>query len=255
MKKLKQFVARNGKSLVASALFRARRTFVEKNLDPRQNSVIISWATYSPWLLDEDFRTVHQTIADHTLVDLYRCYELWHLLGQTRHLQGDVLEVGTWRGGTGCLMGHRARALGLDTEIFLCDTFTGVVKTSDSDAHYGGGEHADTSLATVEALSRELDLDNLRILQGIFPEDTADQISDRQFRLCHIDVDVYQSGKDVLAWVWPRLAVGGVVVFDDFGFPSTTGITKLVHEFEDLPDRVCVQNLNGHAVFIKTGAA
>ncbi len=27
------------------------------------------------------------------------------------------------------------------------------------------------------------------------------EVSDRQFRLCHNDVDVYQSGKDVLDWV------------------------------------------------------
>ena len=81
---------------------------------------------------------------------------------------------------------------------------------------------------------------------------TSLQIADRTFRLCHIDVDVYQSGKDILEWAWARMPIGGVVVFDDFGFPSTTGITKLVHEFEGLNDRICVQNLNGHAVYVKT---
>lgn len=249
---MKKFIARNGKRFMASFLFWARRTFVEKNLDPRQNSILISWATYSPWLLDKEFQKTHAIIRNNTLVDIYRCYELWHLLSQTQHLDGDVLEVGTWRGGTGCLLGTRAASLGMEAEVFLCDTFAGVVKTGDSDANYGGGEHADTSIPIVEKLIGDLSLDNIRILKGIFPEDTADQISDRTFRLCHIDVDVYQSGKDILAWAWARMPIGGIVVFDDFGFPSTTGITKLVHEFEDLPDRVCVQNLNGHAVFVKT---
>ncbi len=237
---------------MADLLFWARRTFVEKNLDPRQNSILISWATYSPWLLDRGFQETHAAIKDHTLVDIYRCYELWHLLGQTEHLKGDVLEVGTWRGGTGCLLGARAKTLGLETEVFLCDTFAGVVKTGDSDANYGGGEHADTSVPIVKDLISQLDLDNIRILKGIFPEDTSEEISDRTFRLCHIDVDVYQSGKDILEWAWSRMPVGGIVVFDDFGFPSTTGITKLVHEFEGMSDRVCLQNLNGHAVFVKT---
>ncbi len=249
---MKKIIARNGKAFMANALFWARRTFVEKNLDPRQNSILISWATYSPWLLDREFQDTHAIIKDRTLVDIYRCYELWHLLSQTAHLDGDVLEVGTWRGGTGCLLGKRAKLLGLATEIFLCDTFEGVVKTGDVDANYGGGEHADTSIPIVEGLAKDLGLDNIRILKGIFPEDTADQIADRTFRLCHIDVDVYQSGKDILEWAWARMPVGGIVVFDDFGFPSTTGITKLVHEFEGLDDRVCVQNLNGHAVYVKT---
>ena len=49
-----------------------------------------------------------------------------------------------------------------------------------------------------------------------------------------------------------RVLDGGVVVFDDFGFSSTRGIATLVHETEGAADRVCVQNLNGHAVFVKT---
>ncbi|MFT7700406.1 MAG: O-methyltransferase [Candidatus Krumholzibacteriia bacterium] len=249
---MKRMIARNGKQLMSKALFWARRTFVEKNLDPSQNSILISWATYSPWLKDAEFQKTHAAIRNHTLVDIYRCYELWHLLNQTQHLSGDILEVGTWRGGTGCLMGRRAALMTIDAKVYLCDTFAGVVKTGSSDANYSGGEHADTSLETVKELAASLNLENIRILQGIFPEDTSAEIADRQFRLCHIDVDVYQSGKDILEWVWSRMPVGGVVVFDDFGFPSTTGITKLVHEYESLPDRVCVQNLNGHAVYVKT---
>jgi len=248
----KKSLARSGKRLVEKSLFTARRALVDKCLDPRRDSTLLSWATYSPWLLDAEFQACRAVIADHTLVDVYRCWELWHLLGQTVHLAGDVLEVGTWRGGTGGLLARRASLLGLDLQVFLCDTFTGVIKSGELDRSYGDGEHADTSVPVVEALLARLDVANVTILRGIFPEDTADRIADRGFRLCHIDVDVYRSGKDVLEWVWPRLAAGGIVVFDDFGFPSTTGIAALVHEWEDRRDLVCVQNLNGHAVFVKT---
>lgn len=251
---MKKMIARNGKQFISKALFWARRTFVEKNLDPSQNSILISWATYSPWLKDAEFQKTHAAICNHTLVDIYRCYELWHLLTQTKDLAGDVLEVGTWRGGTGCLLGRQADLMQIDASVYLCDTFEGVVKTGSSDANYSGGEHADTSFEVVTDLAASLNLKNIRILKGIFPEDTSAEIADRQFRFCHIDVDVYQSGKDILEWVWSRMPIGGVVVFDDFGFPSTTGITKLVHEYESLPDRVCVQNLNGHAVYVKTAS-
>ena len=249
---MKKALAKNGKRFLETTIFKVRKTLVEPGLDPSRDSHIMPWATYSPWLLDAEFQACHSVIKDYTLVDLFRCYELWHLLGQTAHLPGDVLEVGTWRGGTGGLMGRRAERLGMDCEIFLCDTFEGVVKTGDEDPSYSGGEHSDTSIPVVEELIGKLGVSNIRILRGMFPEDTADQVTDRTFRLCHIDVDVYQSAKDVLDWVWPRLATGGVVVFDDFGFASTTGITKLVHEEETRDDLICVQNVNGHAVFIKT---
>ncbi len=246
-------IARFGKRFMEKALFWGRKTFVEPGLDPRQNSILISWATYSPWLLDQKFQQAFTAIRGYTLVDLFRCYELWHLLTQTQQLDGDVLEVGTWRGGTGCLLARRANDLGLTSTVHLCDTFTGVVKTSDRDSNYSGGEHADTSLRVVEQLITTLNLSNVKIHQGIFPEETGAALTDHQFRFCHIDVDVYQSGKDVLAWVWPRMPIGGVVVFDDFGFPSCSGITRLIHEEEQKPDRVCIQNLNGHAVLVKAG--
>lgn len=249
---MKKTIARRGKRIMADVLFRARRTFVEKSLDPARDSILISWATYSPWLLDREFQAVHRAIAANTLVDLYRCYELWHLVSQVKDLDGDILEVGTWRGGTGALLGARAKALGLGCEVFLCDTFTGVVKATAADKSYRGGEHADTTEPLVRGLCDGLGLDNIRILRGIFPDDTAGQVADRRFRLCHIDVDAYQSGKDVLAWAWERMPVGGVVVFDDFGFPSTVGIARLVHEWEGRSDLVSVQNINGHAVFVKT---
>jgi O-methyltransferase len=172
-------------------------------------------------------------------------------MAQTRPLDGDVLEVGTWRGGTGCLLARRAQQLQMPATVYLCDTFEGVVKTGAADS-YRGGEHADTSIPIVQECGTKLGLSNFRILRGIFPEATGSEIADHRFRFCHIDVDVYQSGKDVLDWVWPRLSIGGVVVFDDFGFSSTRGIATLVHEEEGASDRVCVQNLNGHAVFVKT---
>jgi len=247
----KKTVARSGKRQVESVLFSVRKRLTERYLDPSRDSVLLSWATYSPWLLDEEFSACHRTIGANTLVDRYRCYELWHLLGQTRELAGDILEVGTWRGGTGCLLGHRAALLDLPARVYLCDTFEGVVKTSAADSMYRGGEHSDTSIAIVEECAARFGLTNLNILKGIFPEETGYAIADRSFRFCHIDVDAYQSGKDVLSWVWPRLAVGGIVVFDDFGFSSTRGIAALVHEEEAKPDRVCVQNLNGHAVLVK----
>jgi O-methyltransferase len=95
-------------------------------------------------------------------------------------------------------------------------------------------------------------LQNVEILEGIFPDETGRLVENQRFRLCHIDVDVYQSAKDVVDWVWPRMPVGGVVVFDDYGFPHVRGVKKLVDELARRPGFFTIQNLNGHAVIIKT---
>jgi O-methyltransferase len=208
-------------------------------------------STYAPWHGDPEFRQVYRAVRHHTLVDVWRCHELWSLLAEVRDVPGAILEVGVWRGGTGTLMATRAIGLEIRDSVYLCDTWKGVVKTGAVDIYYRDGKHDDTSRTTVERLVERMGLRNTVLLQGVFPEDTAGEIADETFRLCHCDVDVYQSASDVLEWVWPRLSPGGVVVFDDYGFPACPGVTKLVDEQRMRPDRMVVHNLNGHGLVIK----
>lgn len=212
---------------------------------------IFSRSSYTPWNGDTEFRNIFSSVRAHTLVDEYRCHELWQLCGQLDPLEpGDVLEVGVWRGGTGCLIAQRCATAGGGT-VFLCDTFSGVVKAGSEDSAYVGGEHADTSKEIVMALVRRLGLSNVRVLQGIFPDATGPEIAERRFRFCHIDVDVYESAAQTFDWVWPRLVRGGVVVFDDYGFYSCGGVTRFVDQMRGRPDRLVVYNVNGHALIIK----
>lgn len=216
------------------------------------HSVIRPVPTYSPWRADAEFIASFKHVRPNTLVDLYRAYELWSLAQEVAKLQsGDFLEVGVWRGGTGALIAKRAQLDQVDATVYLCDTFSGVVKAGDRDPHYDGGEHSNTTEGTVLDLLSKMRLKNVLILKGIFPDETAGKIEGRKFRYCHIDVDVYESGKAVLDWVWPRLVVGGIVVFDDYGCLSTGGITELVNNERRKQDRLMVHNLNGHAVFFK----
>lgn len=185
-------------------------------------------ASYAPWLADEEFRATHDAVRGNTLVDVYRMWELWHLMRQLAPLEGDVLEIGVWRGGTGCLMADRLRRLGVDADVFLCDTFQGVVKAGARDTDYVGGEHADTSEEIVRDLAASLKLERVRILKGIFPDDTGHAVESRRFRFVHVDVDVFDSARDILDFAWPRLVPGGMVVFDDYGFLECPGVTRFV---------------------------
>jgi O-methyltransferase len=200
-------------------------------------------ATYAPWLADQRFQQVFSRIRQNTLGDKYRCYELWELVPQVAHLPGAVLEVGVWRGGTGCLL-----AANTSKPVILCDTFAGVVKTSEHDTTYRGSEHADASAEVVAQPASDLSV-KVDICQGIFPDDFP-ELAREVFAFVHVDVDVYKSAKETMAAVWPRMPIGGIVVFDDYGFETCDGITKLVHELRE-PNRITIHNLNGHAVMIK----
>ena len=208
-------------------------------------------STYAPWQTDDGFLRVYNVAKRNTFVDIWRCHELWSLVAELREIPGAILEVGVWRGGTGALLAARARELGIEEPVYLCDTWRGVVKTDAVDTYYHDGKHDDASREMVERLAAGLGLENVQLLEGVFPEDTGSAIEDQTFRLCHCDVDVYRSARDVLEWVWPRLSPGGLVVFDDYGFPACPGVTKLVDEQRGRNDRLVLHNLNGHGIVLK----
>jgi len=209
---------------------------------------ILPFSTLAPWLDDKEFIEIYEKVKLNTLVDIYRCYELWYLAKQLTNVQGSILEVGVWRGGTGAILAKAAKANG--KKVFLADTFEGVVKAGSMDTSYIGGEHADTSEAMVKDLMESLLLPNYSILTGIFPERTS-HLVETPIAMLHCDVDVYSSAKDVVEWCLPHLTVGGIIVFDDYGFLGCEGITVFCQELQKRQDLVFIHNINGHAIFIK----
>lgn len=237
-----------GSSIRKLAQFVFLKLAWSKPLSHIKHSVVLTSATYSPWLSDNDFQAIYEKIKKYTLVDIYRCYELWALAKQTANIDGDILEVGVWRGGTGAILAEAVK--GTCKNVFLADTFCGVVKAGSNDPNYKGGEHDNTSIEIVNKLINKCDLNNTFLLKGIFPEDTSSNVKGR-ISLLHIDVDVYQSSKDIVEWCLPRLAIGGFIVFDDYGFPSCEGVTTYCEELRKDSTFRFIHNINGHAIFIK----
>ena len=209
---------------------------------------ILPFATLSPWLDDVEFLTIYERVKLYTMVDIHRCYELWTLARQAAVVDGDILEVGVWRGGTGAILATATQTTG--KKVYLADTFSGVVKAGPNDTSYKGGEHSDTSLELVRELFDTLSMNNVIFLQGIFPDETQQFVRGR-IALLHCDVDVYRSAKDITEWSVPRLSVGSMMVFDDYGFFGCEGITKFCNELGRDHSLRFIHNLNGHAIFIK----
>lgn len=209
---------------------------------------IIPHASYSPWESDLEFMALYEKVKGNTLVDIYRCHELWTLAKDLHSIEGDVLEVGVWRGGTGAILCEATKNHS-NTTVYLADTFEGVVKATEEDTVYRGGEHSDTSQETVENLLKETKASNQRILKGIFPDDFPEVKIDK-LKLCHIDVDVYLSAKDIFEYAWPKLEVGGVIIFDDYGFWTCEGVTNYFNSLK-LKNGKKIHNINGHGIIIK----
>lgn len=132
----------------------------------------------------------------------------------TNHLPGDVAEFGVYRGGTARLIGHYARG----TPVHLFDTFAGMpFDDTAANGDHGAGDFADCTVPNVP---------NAVIHKGIFP-DTAPPAA--RYRFAHVDFDLEQSTRAAIDYLRPRMAAGGRIVFDDYGWFRCPGVAAAIH--------------------------
>jgi len=185
-----------------------------------------------------------------SLVDLSRLYMLYQWLLTTRNVAGDCLEVGSYKGGTAKLISETILRHGMDCAFHAFDTFDGMPNALAEDEAGFLNTFSDSSLEDVQTLLA--DNPNSFVHQGIFPDCADEAVRGMTFRFAHIDVDIERSVLDCCAFVYPRLAAGGVMVFDDYGDPYCPGAARAADAyFADRPDSLVHLPLLSSAVLIK----
>ena len=190
---------------------------------------------FSPWLGPGEFHRYYDIAAPRTLVSADRCHVLYTLLRQAFHVPGDIWECGVYRGGTAAMLAAMLAEQCRSKRLFLFDTFDGMPQTDAERDRHRKGDFADTSVESVCAYVGHADLCVVR--KGFIP-DTFAGLESAQIALAHIDVDIYRSIVDCLDFIWPRLCLGGFIVFDDYGFSSCPGARAAVDDF--FRDRACI---------------
>lgn len=140
-------------------------------------------------------------------------------------VEGSIMEVGVFLGGSAVYLVDAFP----DRKIFLVDTFTGMPFCGKEDGPYHPVGAFKTNVADVIALFAENQ--NVKILQGIFPEAFAEELKDERFAVVHLDVDQYKSYKESLDFVYPRIVKDGMIIFDDYKCSATPGATIAINEF------------------------
>ena len=156
--------------------------------------------------------------------------------------KGNIIEVGVWRGGIGLLFLN----LFPSRTIWLADTFTGI---PFSDPKYDQCKTGEFNSAPVENVKKLFShYPNVNILQGIFPDAFMTALDKETFAVVHLDVDVYKSYTDGLAFLYPRTVKGGIILLDDYAEGGCTGATLAVDEFLKKHNEK-LQTFNGQSFF------
>ena len=216
-----------------TALRKGVRAFLSACLRPARLRLAPRYPDWPEiWSRDADFVAAMARIKGTTLVPEERCFVLFQLARSLNRSGGDFAEIGVFKGGTAFLTATAAP----DKTLHLFDTFEGMPEVNPS---WDGHQTGDFSDARFDDVRRFLAPFGERVVyhKGFFPE-TAAGLEDRRFSLVYVDVDIYQSVRDSLAFFYPRLAPGGVMVFDDFDSPKCQGVRQAIEEFlTDKPER------------------
>ena len=181
--------------------------------------------------LDESALAILDRVRPYTLTPPDRVAALCGAVDYVvdKGIPGAIVECGLWKGGSlmACAMRLRDRGV-TDRELFGFDTFEGMTDPTEEDVDFrgiqqvpedkgsqlpkgSGLEDVSANLSAVGYPTERIHLvkgDVLETLPGEAPEEIA---------LLRLDTDFYESTRHELEQLYPRLAVGGVLLIDDYG--------------------------------------
>jgi hypothetical protein len=268
------FVSRASAGLLYAAgrreLFRGLSRHTQSMMTPGLRKVSV---------FDREKRLAGRDFPDqaHTMIGMRRLDNLQALLERVLAdgVPGDVIETGVWRGGSTIFMRGVLKAHGVtDRVVWVADSFEGLPKPDQPgmEHSYSSEEQVDmwrtairrhplavmviaarmrrgTSYEEVQANFERYGLldDQVRFLRGWF-RDTLPTAPISQLALMRLDGDLYDSTRDALQSLYPKLSPGGYVIIDDYGTYSEC--RRAVHDYLDSSGEAAdLERVDENAVF------
>jgi hypothetical protein len=138
-------------------------------------------------------------------------------------IPGDFMETGVWRGGAVMMMRAVLKAYGItDRRVIAADSFAGLPPPTEGVAPDAGAEfHTWTDfvvpLDEVKANFARYGLldEQVVFLEGLF-KDTLPAAPVTQLAVLRLDGDMYESTRDGIVNLYPKLMRGGTLIADDY---------------------------------------
>ena len=162
-------------------------------------------------------------------------------------IEGAVAECGVWRGGSMMAVARTLTYLeSLHRHLYLFDTFEGMTEPGPHDIALTGEtakyllKHSDRTeedrvwcYAPIERVAKALALtgypnERLHLIPGQVEQTLRTAAPDR-IALLRLDTDWYESTREELNVLFPRLSRGGVLIIDDYG--HWQGARRAVDEY------------------------
>lgn len=180
-----------------------------------------------------------QLLAKYPLIsDQVNGLQLAVILGELEktlpRLDGAVVEFGCYIGTTSLFIRRLLDAYGDAREFHVYDSFEGLPLKSRQDESRAGEQFKAGELAvSKKQFMREFQKAGLRPpavhknwFSNLTPADVPESIA-----FAFLDGDFYESIRDSLKLVLPKLQASGVIIIDDYAHEALPGAARAAHEF------------------------
>lgn len=167
---------------------------------------------------------------------------LWAALRASK-VNGVFVECGVWYGILAAFLCRYFNEPDAGKPFYLFDTF-GKMLGSHSDPNY----QEDIWEVVV---SRFKDFKNVNLVRGLLPGTLSELPPDASVAFLSIDVNSNDLEVEILKSLWERIPQGGVVYFDDYGWPYP-GLRSSVNEFLLVHKQDLLHFPSGNSILIKS---
>lgn len=164
---------------------------------------------------------------------------------------GDIVEFGSYKGGSAIFMASLLRTMGSSACVFALDTYAGMPQTDEVRDLHRKGNFNDTSIDEFRRDITKNGLDEwVEPVQGVFSDTFPGLVSGgRRIALAHIDCDIYDGVKYAITAAKPHMVDEGYLVFDDPLHGSCLGAMQAIEETLLHEDKLFAEQMYPHPVY------
>ena len=221
-----------------------KRSAFNENIDNRYGQLLKKHFDHPEHII----QNIHLYIKRYHLTRLLQFYELFKM---TINVPGEIVELGVFRGASllsfarmleAFCMGDRTK------KVYGFDHFKGLqdfsekdgIEYADHDKRKGGwcsADYYDELKELIELFDAERFMpmkERVILVEGDVRETIPEFVKQNpgiRISLLHFDLDLYEPTLVGLKHLYNKVVPGGVVIFDEYGFPEFAGETEAVDEF------------------------
>jgi len=238
--------------------FKKSQNFAEKHENIHegyQRSCGLRWGDLKEKIWkDHLFTSAYKLVEDKIIMSNDRLCNLYLILKYflRKIPQGNIIEFGSYKGGSAMFMAYVCSKLHPDIKIYALDTYEGMPDTDKSIDIHSQNDFKDINLKEIIDFSKSIGLNNIEFIKGLF-QDTSQNVLKKaeKIALAHIDCDIYSAVAYSYNIVKKFMVKGGYIIFDDATEASCLGATRAVEDFVIKKDKLNSEQIYPHFVFRK----